>query len=227
MNRQYIVQVHSAQEKVYYTLRDEILTMELKPGTVITTQETAERLGVSRTPVREAFIRLQKECLLDISPQKATMISYIDLDRVYQERFIREAMEIENLKKFVSMATETTILAMKLNVNQQIEAMQEHRYEEYIELDNTFHQSAFNETKEFLALEILRQMNGHYDRIRLLTAWEENIALNAIREHLEFIENIKDKNFEKAEILIRKHLQNLWISENVLLEKWPDYFKKA
>ena len=70
-------------------------------------------------------------------------------------------------------------------------------------------------------------MNGHYDRIRLLTAWEENIALNAIREHLEFIENIKDKNLEKAQILIRKHLQNLWISENVLLEKWPDYFKKA
>lgn len=227
LNRQYTVQVNSTQEKAYRTLRDEILSMELKPGTVITTQETAERLGVSRTPVREAFIRLQRECLLDISPQKATMVSYIDLDRVYQERFIREAMEIENLKKFVPMATETTILTMELNVSQQTEAMRERRYEEYIELDNTFHQIAFNETKEFLGLELLRQMNGHYDRIRLLTAWEENIALNAIREHLEFVEDIREKNLEKAQRLIRKHLQNLWISEKVLLEKWPDYFKKA
>ena len=226
LNRQYTVQVSSTQEMVYRTLRDEILSMELKPGTVITTQDTATRLGVSRTPVREAFIRLQRECLLDISPQKATVVAPIDLNRVYQERFVRESLEIENLKKFIPAATETTILTMQLNVAQQIDAMREKRYEDYIELDNEFHQIAFRETGESLGLDIVRQMNGHYDRMRLLTAWEENIALNAIEEHTRFIGYIKEKDLERAQELIRTHLQNLWIVEKKLRERWSDYFKK-
>lgn len=226
LNRQYTVQVNSTQEMVYRTLRDEILTMELKPGTVITTQDTATRLDVSRTPVREAFIRLQRECLLDISPQKATVVAPIDLKRVYQERFIREALEIENLKKFVPLATETTVLTMQLNVAQQADAMRERRYEDYIELDNQFHQIAFNETGELLGLDIVRQMNGHYDRIRLLTAWEERIALNAIEEHERFVEYVKEKDLEKAQELIRTHLQNLWLAEKGLIDRWSDYFKK-
>lgn len=226
LNRQYTVQVNSTQEMVYRTLRDEILMMELKPGTVITTQDTATRLNVSRTPVREAFLRLQRENLLEISPQKATMVTLIDLKWVYQEMFIRKALEIENLKKFISVATETTILTMQLNVAQQVDAMNEKRYEDYVELDNQFHQIGFNETEEFLGLDIVRQMNGHYDRIRLLTAWKESIALNAIKEHKQLIQYVKDKDLEKAQELMRTHLENLWLVEKVLTDKWSDYFKK-
>lgn len=226
LNRQYTVQVNSTQEMVYRTLRDEILMMELKPGTVITTQDTATRLDVSRTPVREAFLRLQRENLLEISPQKATMVTLIDLKRVYQEMFIRKALEIENLKEFISVATETTILTMQLNVAQQVDAMNEKRYEDYVELDNQFHQIAFNETEEFLGLDLVRRMNGHYDRIRLLTAWKESIALNAIEEHKRFIRYVKEKDLEKAQGLMRTHLENLWLVERVLTDKWSDYFKK-
>ena len=115
---------------------------------------------------------------------------------------------------------------MQLNVAQQIDAMREKRYEDYIELDNEFHQIAFRETGESLGLDIVRQMNGHYDRMRLLTAWEENIALNAIEEHTRFIGYIKEKDLERAQELIRTHLQNLWIVEKKLREQWSDYFKK-
>lgn len=101
MQRQYTVQVSSVQEMVYRTLRDKIVSMELKPGTIISTQEIADSMSVSRTPVREAFIRLQREELLDVAPQRSTMVSKINMDRVYQERFIREALEIEAMQKFV------------------------------------------------------------------------------------------------------------------------------
>ena len=92
--RQYVVVVNSVREQAYQTLRNEIVSMELKPGTVISTQDTATRLNLSRTPVREAFIQLQEERLLEISPQKATVVSKIDFNRVYQEWFIREALEV-------------------------------------------------------------------------------------------------------------------------------------
>ena len=93
MQRQYTVQVSSVQEMVYRTLRDKIVSMELKPGTTISTQEIADSMSVSRTPVREAFIRLQREDLLDVTPQRSTVVSKINMDRVYQERFIREALD--------------------------------------------------------------------------------------------------------------------------------------
>ena len=98
------------------------------------------------------------------------------------------------------------------------------RYEEYIDMDNLFHQIAFEETGEVLGLDIVRRMNGHYDRIRLLTAWEGNIARNAIKEHKEFVKYIEEKDV-REELRGRLDLQNLRLFEKVLLEKWPDYFK--
>lgn len=220
----YTVKVKSNQEMVYRTLRDEILRMDLKPGTTITTQEMAERFGVSSTPVREAFIRLQNESLLTISPQKATRVSYINLDRTHQERFIREAMEVDNLSLFIARADEENMTYMADSVVQQRKAMAEKRYHDFIEIDNDFHQYPFQITGQKLGLRIIRQMNGHYERIRLLTAWDEIIALNAIEEHDMLVETMRDKNVVEASKLLRRHLQVLSEEENRLRDHWPDFF---
>ena len=69
----------SNQDKIYLQLRGEMMTLALKPGEVLRAQELAEHLGVSRTPVREAFIRLQRDGLVNILPQRETAVSLIDL----------------------------------------------------------------------------------------------------------------------------------------------------
>lgn len=120
MQRQYTVQVSSVQEMVYRTLRDKIICMELKPGTIISTQEIADCMSVSRTPVREAFIRLQREDLLDVTPQRSTVVSKINMSRVYQERFIREALEIEVIQKFIDVAKPNIIECMRSNIEKHI-----------------------------------------------------------------------------------------------------------
>ena len=84
----------SNQDKIYLQLRGEMMTLALKPGEVLRAQELAEHLGVSRTPVREAFIRLQRDGLVNILPQRETAVSLIDLGRVMQERFVRESLEL-------------------------------------------------------------------------------------------------------------------------------------
>lgn len=168
--RQYVVVVNSVREQAYQTLRNEIVSMELKPGTVISTQDIATRLNISRTPVREAFIRLQGESLLEISPQKATVVSRIDFNRVNQERFIREALEVENMRNFARIASEETIEAMQDNIAKQYQALKADDYAKYLELDNAFHQMEFLDTKADLAASLIRQMNGHYDRVRLISS---------------------------------------------------------
>ena len=227
MQRQYTVQVSSVQEMVYRTLRDKIVSMELKPGTIISTQEIADSMSVSRTPVREAFIRLQREELLDVAPQRSTIVSKINMDRVYQERFIREALEIEAMQKFVEVATAESLNRMRRNIEKQYAAIAEQRYIDFLELDNAFHQAAFTETHEDLGRSIVQQMNGHYDRIRLISAWEGQIVSAAMQEHERYVDYIERKDTARARKLLRTHLQALRVQEDILLTNWSEYFSDA
>ena len=227
MQRQYTVQVSSVQEMVYRTLRDKIVSMELKPGTTISTQEIADSMSVSRTPVREAFIRLQREDLLDVTPQRSTVVSKINMDRVYQERFIREALEIEVAQKFIEVATPEVLARMRRNIEKQYAAIEEQRYVDYLELDNALHQTAFTETHEDLGRSIVQQMNGHYDRIRLISAWEGQIVYTAMQEHEKYVDYIERKDALHARKLLRSHLQALRLQEEIVLTNWSEYFNDA
>ncbi len=227
MQRQYTVQVSSVQEMVYRTLRDKIVSMELKPGTTISTQEIADSMSVSRTPVREAFIRLQREDLLDVTPQRSTVVSKINMDRVYQERFIREALEIEVAQKFIEVATPEVLARMRRNIEKQYAAIEEQRYVDYLELDNALHQTAFTETHEDLGRSIVQQMNGHYDRIRLISAWEGQIVYTAMQEHEKYVDYIERRDALHARKLLRSHLQALRMQEEILLTNWSEYFNDA
>ena len=83
----------SVQDSVYTALRTSIINLNLAPGTAISEKEISRRFGVSRTPVREAFIRLSKEGLVRVIPQKETQVSLVDFRRVEQEFFLRESLE--------------------------------------------------------------------------------------------------------------------------------------
>lgn len=222
--RQYVVVVNSVREQAYKTLRNEIVSMELKPGTVISTQDIATRLDISRTPVREAFIRLQGESLLEISPQKATVVSRIDFNRVYQERFIREALEVENMRSFAQIASYETIEAMRRNISEQYRALEAEDYARYLELDNSFHQLEFADTNAELAASLIRQMNGHYDRVRLISSRGEGVSDIIMKEHERLVEYVSKKDVDAAVGLLQKHIRELQSYQDTLLEQWKDYF---
>lgn len=222
--RQYVVVVNSVREQAYKTLRNEIVSMELKPGTVISTQDIATRLDISRTPVREAFIRLQGESLLEISPQKATVVSRIDFNRVYQERFIREALEVENMRSFAQIASYETIEAMRRNISEQYRALEAEDYVRYLELDNSFHQMEFADTNAELAASLIRQMNGHYDRVRLISSRGAGVADTIMKEHERLVEYVAKKDVDAAVGLLQKHIRELQSYQDTLLEQWKDYF---
>lgn len=214
------------QNDVYHTLREEILTLKLEPGTMLSTQETASRLGVSRTPVREAFLSLQREHLLDVTPQKGTMVSFIDLDRVYQERFIREAMEVDNLPRFIAGLRQEDLAYLRQNIHLQQQALAQNRCREYIRLDNEFHLYAMQCTGQRLAQTIVDESNGHYDRLRLLTVWEGNIARNAASEHTALLELYEQGKIAEAQQLLRRHLQKLKEKEQNIIDAWPGFFSQ-
>jgi DNA-binding GntR family transcriptional regulator len=80
----------SAREGVYAKLKEQILNLELPPGTALSEMESSLALGVSRTSVRESFVRLAQEGLVQVLPQRGTFVSLIDPALVEEARFMRE-----------------------------------------------------------------------------------------------------------------------------------------
>src|SRR4051812_28202016 len=82
-----------ARDQVYDLLRESIVTAELEPGRQLSENELAGRLGVSRTPVREALVRLRDDRLVEIVPQLGTFVAPISGRAVADAQFVREALE--------------------------------------------------------------------------------------------------------------------------------------
>ena len=130
----------SAQDETFALLRQKIITMELLPGTAMSVYEMSEQLQVSRTPVREAFIRLATESLVEIMPQRKTLVSRIDVSRAQQERFMREALEIGVIPSFLRTLTDETLADMRALSRRYAVAIDRGDAVEALALDDAFHQ---------------------------------------------------------------------------------------
>lgn len=216
---------HTIQENVYSILKEGIMTLQLPPGTVMSTQEMANKLNVSRTPVRETFIRLQKEGLVDIVPQKETMVSRINLKRVEEERFIRESLELAVVEPFLQNCREEHILLMRANVEKQRTFSEQKKYAEFVECDNQLHKIFFDVADQGLSWKTIMNVNGHYNRIRILTVQMEGVIASAIEQHEKLIEDITRGDKEKIRSELAHHVQKLLAEMKLLVKLYPEYFE--
>jgi GntR family transcriptional regulator, rspAB operon transcriptional repressor len=108
--------------RVFRELRNAIVTMGIRPGQALSEQEIATRLGVSRQPVREAFIKLSEAGLLTIRPQRGTFIVKISMKQVFDARFVREAVELAVVRRACAEMTVSGMEALRTNLDAQRKA---------------------------------------------------------------------------------------------------------
>ncbi|MDR2499783.1 MAG: GntR family transcriptional regulator [Treponema sp.] len=214
----------SVQDSVYMALRKSIINLNLLPGTVISEKEIAFRYEVSRTPVREAFIRLSKEALVKVIPQKKTLVSRIDFDRVEQERFLRESLEMAVLEPFIQQGRAEHYRLLEQYLEKQVELFNASDFINFVDYDNRFHQTFFDAIDRNLAWQILENMSGHYHRIRLLSVWLTEIAKNIIAQHRKLLAALKNGDLPVSQTILSAHLHELDMEETLLREKFPEYF---
>jgi DNA-binding GntR family transcriptional regulator len=214
----------NVQDSVYGSLRKSIINLNLLPGTAISEKEIALRYAVSRTPVREAFIHLSKEGLVKIIPQRETLVSLIDLDRVEQELFLRESLEMAVLEPFIKRCRPDHIAMLEKIVETQAIAFDRNEYINFMDLDDRYHRVFFEVAGHNLGWETLDSICGHYHRVRLLTVWLNGIAKNIVHQHVEILAAVKAKSLDEARLKLGRHLNKLHAEEELLREKFPDYF---
>ena len=177
--------------------------------------------------MREAFIRLQKEDLVEITPQKGTMVSRIDLTRAEKERFIRESLETSILPLFLQNCTEPDLKELELLIEKQKACFAGLKPLEFIALDNQFHQRFFELAGQDLSWDVVASTNPHYNRLRVLTVQNAATFDGAVRQHEVMMDQIRRRDIDALRRELTDHVRKIIAEKNVLLQLYPDYFATA
>jgi DNA-binding GntR family transcriptional regulator len=216
---------YSTRDHVYEVLRENIIFLKLEPGKSISEKEMSEMLQVSRTPVREAFVKLAQEELLEVYPQRGTIISLIDLNHVEEARFIREHLERATVRLACESFPSEQLQQLESNYSQQKRCVVEKNYTKLFELDQQFHATIAKGCNKERAWGVIQQMNAHLARIRMLSlAANYNWGL-ILSQHEQILAAIKAKDADLGEKVMEEHLKKLTFEQGDLKKAFEPYFK--
>lgn len=214
-------------DSVYLSLREEILTLRLKPGEELNIKDLSASLQISRSPVRDALMRLASESMVDIFPQRGCRVSLIDLARVEQELFLREGLETLALQRFIPIASKSDISLMERAIDRQQKAIAKQDYCKLLDYDEDFHGVYFDATDQTYARRILMTHCVHYRRIRLLSSYLGTVATDVIDEHIGILDALKSGDEERCMRLEREHIHRLNYQQIAMAQQNPEYFQNG
>lgn len=206
------------------TIKENIIRLELAPGSMVSENELAMEMNLSRTPVREALIELSKVKIVEIFSQKGSMVSLIDYALVEEARFIRDVLECAVVGLVCEMANEKDLEMLRENVKLQEFYMENHYFTPFLPLDNQFHQSLFEIARKPQAYELMNNVSIHFDRVRNM-ALTVVTDLKIVEDHKVLVEDISRRDAPMAKRHMEEHLSRYKIDEKAIREKYASYFK--
>lgn len=206
-------------------LRDRIIQNDLKPMERISEPGLAKLYGVSRQPVREALITLAHEGLVDILPQRGTIVKKIDHNAVMDCRFIREAFEADVVKRIAQSASPDVITELRSQIKLQ-KKVPRTDLAQFIELDEQFHRTLADAAGLTHAWDFIDSTKAQMDRVRFISETEFPIG-KLINQHKKIVDCIEQQNSTGAEEEIRKHLREILLSLPKIHALYPDHFENV
>lgn len=207
-------------------LKDNILRLELEPGSMVSENELAAQLGLSRTPVREALMELSKVRLVEVYPQRGSAVSLIDYEMVEEACFMRRVLECAVVEEACKCLTSEDKVELEDNVALQERCLAGGRLEALMQLDNELHRLLFRIARKEQSWELMKSFTAHFDRVRsmsLSTANERNVA-----DHRAIVQAVIAGDAEQAHRLMESHLSRYKVDERALRQNYPaSYFKTA
>jgi DNA-binding GntR family transcriptional regulator len=213
------------RDYVHDTLKKSIMELKLEPGRFISEKEVVEMLKVSRTPIREAFVKLSQEELIETIPQKGSFISLIDMEMVEESRFVRETLERAVVRQACDLLSAEQVLQLQNLISLQELCVQEKNYTRLIELDEEFHRTIMVGCGKARTWALLQQLSTHYYRVRILRLAASDDWQIIVAQHRAIVQAIREKNPDAAEQEMREHLTRVKLEKDKLKEKYPGYFK--
>ncbi|APC38911.1 GntR family transcriptional regulator [Clostridium estertheticum] len=215
----------STSKRIYHLIREKIINLNFVPGLGISEKGISEKFNVSRTPVREAFVRLAQEGLISIYPQKGTFVSLINLSSVEEARFMREHLERAVVRLACEGFPKEMFLKLEMNLKFQEMYMEDHDNKKIFAADEEFHRLIFEGCNKNKIWATINEMESDFQRIRILRL-SSNLKWDHIySQHIGIKNAIIDKNPDLAEKIIIEHLTMVNFDKDQLKHDYSNYFK--
>jgi GntR family transcriptional regulator, rspAB operon transcriptional repressor len=214
----------TAASQIYAELRAELVSLQRRPGEAVSEAEIALSYGVSRTPVREAILKLSDEGLLEIFPQSGIFVSRIPMAALPEAIVIRKALEETTARLAAERATSSQILVLHSILQRQREADAAKDGDAFHQADEMFH-ATIAEVASYPGIwKLIQQVKVHVDRYRRLTLPQTGRIAQVIREHEAILGAIEAHDSAGARIAMEVHLERL-LGDICTTQKFnPEFF---
>lgn len=214
----------SASSLVETDLRNAIIAMVVTPGTALNEKDLTSRYGVSRTPVREALIRLKEDGLVEIFPQAGTFVSRIPAAAIPEAVIIREALESAAAVRVARADDKSGLDRLDSLIADQHEAAARGDQETFHNADEAFH-AAISEAAGLPGVWRLAQTaKTQIDRARRLTLPVPGRMDMVITEHLKIVDAMRRGDEPGVRKAIAVHVGTILPDLERLVRDYPDYF---
>ena len=214
----------TAASRIYSELRAELVSLQRRPGEVISEAAIALSYGVSRTPVREAILKLSDEGLVEIFPQSGIIVSRIPVAALPESIIIRKALEETTARFAAERATPSQILTLHAIVQRQREAAATDDRTAFHQADEAFH-AAISEVAGYPGIwKWVQQVKVQVDRYRLLTLPQAGRMAQVISEHEPILAAIEAHDPKAAGAAMDRHIGRLLVDISAIQNINPEFF---
>lgn len=195
------------REIAYEVLKHAIITGEIPAGERIVETDYAERLHISRTPLREALRKLERDGLVEYVLRRGVVVRAFTIADVEEIYTIRNALEMLTLPAIIRNATEEDVAGLKERLREMDEVMAHGDIETLSPMARAFHSQLTALCRQNRILRVIEGQDEFITRFSAMAIRQENRRTQAHEEHYKLVEYVEKRDLEHLEKLMRKHIE--------------------
>jgi DNA-binding GntR family transcriptional regulator len=207
-------------------LRREIISGKVLPRTMLSEQELSGRFGVSRTPIREALIKLSEEGLVEVYPQYGSFVAPIKLNDVFDSQFVREALECAAVEKAAHNIDDMQARELTRVIERQRSLLRPEDQERFFRADEDMHALIMKIAGHATAWNHVESAKAQMDRVRYLAMTIPRKQSAVLAEHMAVVKNLVARNRVGAVKAMRAHLRGIFKTIEILTQEKNNYFSE-
>lgn len=196
------------REVIFNTLREAIIVGELKPGERLMEVQLAEKMGVSRTPVREAIRKLELEGLVDMLPRKGAHVADLSVKDIMDVLEVRSTLDGLASRLSAERITDEELKELKHVQAQFVNYVEKENLQGSIKKDVEFHDVIYRSSRNDKLIQIANNLREQVQRFRVIYIKDYSSTRELIKEHVDILEGITKKDPELAQKYAQKHILN-------------------
>jgi DNA-binding GntR family transcriptional regulator len=210
--------------QVYGLIRQAIIQLALPPGSAIHEKAICEKLGISRTPLREAVLQLTAENLVTVIPDTATRVTPIHLQDVFDGQIVRDALEMRVVRLAATRMSPEFEQRFDVNISRQSTLAAERDFDGFYDLDEEFHRLISECGASNKVWKIINGAKAQLDRVRRLVFPVNNHLDIVLEEHLNILDGLRRRDEDAAAQAMQAHLDRVFHTIKILIAQKREYF---